>query len=233
MSARLAAAMMASMEGASYRQYVHRRSALRNENSQRTPSSALMPSISVTSSLVEIELLGEGPLDDVERHGVDPNRGLLLVDKGVPVRVGRGLGAVGTPGLGQDAADVACRGVLADEQARSDLAIGEPAGDETEDLRFPRRQLVGEGRGNGRSQGCDPSVQRLQPDLPSQPFCLAQQRSRSPRVSITAGKQQARVLVGGVGEPRDVPICRFCAIACSKCCSARSHSPRVAASIPK
>ena len=42
----------ASGEGASYRQYVRRRSALRNENSQRTPSSALASSISLTSSPV-------------------------------------------------------------------------------------------------------------------------------------------------------------------------------------
>ena len=43
--ARRAAARIASGEGASYRQYVRRRSALRNENSQRTPSSALTSSI--------------------------------------------------------------------------------------------------------------------------------------------------------------------------------------------
>src|SRR5947209_5756720 len=50
--ARLAAATIASADGASYRQYVRRRSALRNEKTQRTPSSALISSIDSTSSLV-------------------------------------------------------------------------------------------------------------------------------------------------------------------------------------
>ncbi len=41
--------MIAAADGASYRQYVRLRSALRNENSQRTPSSALTSSISLRS----------------------------------------------------------------------------------------------------------------------------------------------------------------------------------------
>src|SRR5436189_102517 len=47
-----AAVAIASGDGASYRQYVRRRSALRNENSQWTPSSPLISSISWMSSFV-------------------------------------------------------------------------------------------------------------------------------------------------------------------------------------
>jgi len=49
---RRAAATIASGDGASYRQYVRRRSAVRNEWSQLTPSSALPSSIRRTSSPV-------------------------------------------------------------------------------------------------------------------------------------------------------------------------------------
>src|SRR6266511_3793742 len=61
------------------------------------------------------------------------------------------FGAVGTPGLTQDAANVVCGGVLADRELAADLPVRESAGDELQDRDLARREVVREGlRGRGR-----------------------------------------------------------------------------------
>src|ERR1700727_1132464 len=71
----------------------------------------------------------------------------------VAVRVADRGRAVPRPGLGEDPADVGLDGVVAQEQLRSDLRVGHPAGDHAQDLRLALGQAVGAPCGLGLG-GC-------------------------------------------------------------------------------
>ena len=118
---------------------------------------------------------------------------------------------------------------------RADLAVAEAPRDEAEDLDLARRQAVGTAaaRGAAASERADAGEQRRHADALGQRRRLAEQRRGPVALGRAAREQQRRVLVGGVGEPRRAPMRRLSSMARSKCSSARSHSPSVAASMPR
>src|SRR6188472_1436843 len=83
--------------------------------------------------LGELQPLGEGALDHVERHDSIVLRPLGR-DEAPPERVGGGLGAVRRAGLAEDGADVVRGGVLADVEHTPDLAVRAAPGELGEDL---------------------------------------------------------------------------------------------------
>ena len=118
--------MIASGEGASYRQYERRRSADRNENSQRTPSSALIVLDQPYVLPGQLELSAN--VRSIRNSAIVSTRS----DFGQPrtqtagVRVACRLGAVRATGLAEDAANVVRRRVLADVQRAPDIAVRQP-----------------------------------------------------------------------------------------------------------
>ena len=121
----------------------------------------------------------------------------------MPVGEGGRLGPVRAVRLAQDAADVVGRRVLADRELLADLTVAEPAGDELQDLR-PR--AAESPSGSPAPRPATPSAPTLA-DSPAMPIRSASaaaspsSASARPRRRRAAAEQQARVLVGGVGQP--------------------------------
>src|SRR5260370_30317384 len=87
----------------------------------------------------------------------------------VSVGVRRRVGAIGAARLPQDAAYVIRGGVLTDRERRTDLAVAESLGDESEDRPRARRQTVREaGSRNRRAERLDPAEERGHADAPGE-----------------------------------------------------------------